>query len=32
MVYYVDGGSSNLGELSDAWKGRKLPGKTRAIS
>jgi len=27
MVYYVDESSSNLLDLSDSWRGRKLPGE-----
>ena len=29
MVYYVDDSPGKLGDLSEAWKGRKLPGKKR---
>ena len=27
MVYYVDEQAASLSDLSDSWKGRKLPGK-----
>jgi hypothetical protein len=27
MVYYVDEQAGSLADLSDSWKGRKLPGK-----
>ena len=29
MVYYVDEKTNNFSELSECWKGRKLPGKLR---
>ena len=29
MVYYVDEQAASLADLSDSWKGRKLPGKKR---
>ena len=29
MVYYVDEKTNNFSELSECWKGRKLPGKIR---
>ena len=29
MVYYVDEQAASLSDLSDSWKGRKLPGKRR---
>ena len=27
MVFYVDEQATSLSDLSDSWKGRKLPGK-----
>ena len=31
MVYYVDEQATSLSDLSDSWKGRKLPGKKEGL-